>query len=72
MKIQVEISDEDVKFIQTFLDHTRNSDQACSHGPLDIARLASMLMEDVALMVRRPGSWEGAGMAEVLRSHGYL
>lgn len=42
-----------------------------SHGSLDIKRLARMLLEDVALAVRRPGSWEGANMRQVLRSHGY-
>lgn len=30
-----------------------------------------MLMQDVAYAVRRPGSWEGANMIQVLMSHGY-
>jgi hypothetical protein len=43
----------------------------CSHGPLDLERLVHMLLEDVALAVHRPGSWEGANMLTVLASHGY-
>ena len=34
-------------------------------------RVAEMLLEDVALVMRRLGSCEGANMCEVLRSHGY-
>jgi hypothetical protein len=30
-----------------------------------------MLLQDVALMMQRPGSWEGANMAQVMSSHGY-
>jgi hypothetical protein len=37
-----------------------------SHGPLDMPKLAAMLLQDVALMVQRPGSWEGANMAQVM------
>ena len=46
-------------------------DRATSHGPLTVEGLAAMLLEDAAMTVRRPGSWEGAGMARVLESHGY-
>jgi len=28
-------------------------------------------MEDVALTISRPGSWEGANMQQVLAAHGY-
>ena len=35
------------------------------------ARITKMLLEEVALAVRRPGSWEGARMTDLLTSHGY-
>lgn len=70
MKLTVEITDEDAKLIKTFLVGTKKG-EANSHGPLDMKALAWMLLEDVALAVRRPGSWEGANMRQVLASHGY-
>jgi len=30
-----------------------------------------MLLEDVALMVERPGSWEAQAMFSLLGAHGY-
>lgn len=42
-----------------------------SHGTLDAADLVRMLLQDVALLVLRPGSWEGHGMAQLLAGHGY-
>lgn len=47
-------------------------DGATTHGALTVQTLLAMLAEDAALVVRRPGSWEGANMATVLSSHGYL
>jgi hypothetical protein len=70
MKIEVEISDADVVLINRFFELANQSD-ANTHGKLDFKTLAEMLLEDVALSVRRPGSWEGANMAQVLTSHGY-
>ena len=74
MKLTIEIRDEDAALIQEFLELTKSLDgtRCCSHGPLTMKLLASMLLEDVALAVRRPGSWEGAGMLSILRAHGYL
>ena len=70
MKIVVEISDADAKHIKRAIELANSSD-ANTHGTLDFETLARMLLEDVALAVRRPGSWEGANMAQVLASHGY-
>jgi hypothetical protein len=58
--------------IRAFLESTK-SDPAngTSHGALDIEELTRMLLEDVALAVLRPGSWEGHGMRQLLASHGY-
>jgi hypothetical protein len=68
MKIRIEVSDDDAMHIGHFLDHA--PDQG-SHGKLTMRVLAEMLMQDVALAVRRPGSWEGENMGQVLASHGY-
>jgi hypothetical protein len=70
MKITVTITDENAKLIQQFLDTTQGV-TASTHGPLDMKKLTAMLLHDVALMVRRPGSWEGANMRTVMESHGY-
>lgn len=69
-KFTVDVSDDDLKLIERGLDRMNRSD-GNTHGPLDLQRLAGMLLEDVALAVRRPGSWEGANMYQVLTSHGY-
>ena len=34
--------------------------------------LTAILKEDVVLAARRPGSWEGANMLQVLTSHGFF
>ncbi len=70
MKITVTIPDEDAALIALFLAATREA-TCSSHGPLDMRKLTAMLLEDVALMVRRLGSWEGANMGQVMISHGY-
>ena len=70
MKIEIEISDQDAELIEQFLDENQ-SETGNSHGPLDMIVLAEMLLQDVALAVRRPGSWEGSNMSQVLWSHGY-
>lgn len=70
IRIHVEIPDDDNKLIEEALERMSHSD-GNTHGRLDLPRLAAMLLEDVALAVRRPGSWEGAHMIQVLESHGY-
>jgi hypothetical protein len=70
MKIEIEISDQDAALIEEFLNENQGS-EFNSHGPLDMTVLAGMLMQDVALAVRRPGSWEGSNMIQVLVCHGY-
>lgn len=47
------------------------NEQACTHGPLTVAGLFSMLAEDVGMVESRPGCWEASNMAQVLISHGY-
>ena len=69
MKIRIELRDDDAALIQELI--AAQDGDLNSHGPLTLKRLAEMLLEDVALTVRRPGSWEGANMRQVLHSHGY-
>ena len=69
-KFTVDVSEEDLKLIERGLLRMNHSD-GNSHGPLDVQRLAAMLMQDVALAVRRPGSWEGDHMSQLLCAHGY-
>ena len=72
MKIEIEISDYDAMHINALIDHAnRYDDQRNSHGRLSFAVLGGMLFEDVALARRRPGSWEGTNMMQLLISHGY-
>ncbi len=40
--------------------------------PVTAKELTAVLKEDVVLAVERPGSWEGAGMLEVLTCHGFF
>jgi hypothetical protein len=70
MKVEITISDDDIKLIMQFLEATQHAD-FCSHGPLTLEKLGAMLFEDVALTISRPGSWEGSHMLTVLGSHGY-
>jgi hypothetical protein len=70
MKIAIEVSDQDAALVAEFVGlYGQRPDS--SHGPLTVEKLAAMLLEDVALAIRRPGSWEGANMGTVLTSHGY-
>jgi hypothetical protein len=62
IKIEIEIDDDTAIYINRFLG---------TQEPLDTAGLTKMLLEDVALAVRRPGSWEGARMTDLLTRHGY-
>ena len=40
--------------------------------PISARVLLDTLKEDVILAAKRPGSWEGANMRDVLRCHGFL
>lgn len=71
-KITIELSDSGLEALEAFLASTEFcEDLGTSNGPLTLESLTSMLLEDVALSRRRPGSWEGSNMCEVLRGHGY-
>ncbi|MET4715932.1 hypothetical protein ABIF63_000035 [Bradyrhizobium japonicum] len=74
MKLQVELDVSEVTRadVEAFLAETQaRADLFSTHGALNLGSLLEMLLEDVALMVSRPGSWEGANMGNVMASHGY-
>lgn len=60
----------DLARVCTQADHTREG--STTHGPLTVPALVAMLAEDAAMIISRPGSWEGTNMTNVLSSHGYL
>jgi hypothetical protein len=73
--IQIDVSEETVQLIvepaKRCTDADRERSGATSHGPLAVESLLTMLAEDAAMTISRPGSWEGANMTIVLKSHGY-
>jgi hypothetical protein len=71
VQLTITLSSEQEMALQHLLDAC-DDPECSSHGPLTLTKLAQMLLEDAALVVTRPGSWEGANMMQVLQSHGYL
>jgi hypothetical protein len=70
-KLTIELSEDETTVLNVLLRHSGDN-KATSHGKLDLAGLATMLLQDAALTIMRPGSWEGANMITVLRGHGYF
>jgi len=70
MKIEIEIPDRDVALMERFMEKNQN-EEGNSYGPLNMEILAEMLMRDVVLAVRRPGSLVGEQIVDILKAHGY-
>ena len=74
-RICIDVSEETAatlaKLVQSCNESHDAHDGFTSHGKLTPASLLAMLAEDAAMVMTRPGSWEGANMAQVLMSHGY-
>lgn len=70
LRPRLQLDDGDWKLIEDFCRRTKGNED-CSQGELTVTKLTNMLLQDVAYAIRRPGSWEGANMIQVLRSHGY-
>lgn len=71
-KITINISESTFESIKTLVDQINlHSGAANSHGKLSITSAIEMIVEDLGMVESRPGSWEGANMAQVLSSHGY-
>jgi len=69
MKIVLDIPEPTLDALNTVVG--RCITDASTHGRLTLETLFEMLVEDVAMTVTRPGSWEAANMAQVFVSHGY-
>ncbi len=73
--ITLNLTDALVEALTELASRCSESDQArdggTTHGPLDVKLLLELLAEDAAMVISRPGSWEGAGMSALLNSHGY-
>lgn len=71
----IEVSDDTAAHLEQLAalctEADKDRDGATSHGALTVPTLLAMLAEDAAMVLRRPGSWEGSGMAGLLSSHGY-
>lgn len=74
-RICVDVSDEAATTLANLVQACNDSHDArdgfTSHGKLTVASLLAMLAEDAAMVMTRPGSWEGSNMAQVLMSYGY-
>lgn len=44
---------------------------ATTHGALDLAGLLALLIEDAAMIINCPGSWEAEAIRQLLVRHGY-
>ncbi len=74
-RIWIDVSDETAATLARLMKACNESHDArdgfTTHGKLSPERLLAMLVEDAAMVITRPGSWEGSNMAQVLMSHGY-
>ncbi|WP_454764049.1 hypothetical protein [Cupriavidus campinensis] len=74
-RISVEISDATAADLRELATRCTQSnklrDGFTTHGDLTPSKLLAMLAEDAGMVISRPGSWEGANLAQVLLSHGY-
>jgi hypothetical protein len=69
VKFTAEMDADTAKLVAKFVafnQHTENS-----YGPMTVEKLAGMLLEDVAAMMRDNTTWQGGHMALVLSQHGY-
>jgi hypothetical protein len=74
-RIVIQVSEETASNLRVLAmrctDEHRHHEGFTSHGELTVSKLLVMLAEDAAMVISRPGSWEGSNMAQVFQSHGY-
>lgn len=74
-RIMIQVSEETAQSLAVLAARctreNKRRDGFTSHGALSVSVLMAMLAEDAAMVISRPGSWEGSNMAQVFSSHGY-
>lgn len=74
-RITFQVSEETAQSLAVLAAHCTRANKRCdgftSHGALSVSAMMAMLAEDAAMVITRPGSWEGSNMAQVFSSHGY-
>jgi hypothetical protein len=70
-RVTLEIPAATYDALHELLDRLKDAGREGDHGPLDLPKLAAMLLGDAAQIVTRSLSWEGSAMAELLEKHGY-
>ena len=75
LNIEFRISDEQAdslaELAQRCAQASADRSDVTTHGPLDLAGLLALLIEDAAMVIDRPGSWEGQAIRQLLARHGY-
>jgi hypothetical protein len=73
MTIEVTLDSKAQAALRRFLRTAGGTDQG-TRGPLPltIAALTEMLLEDIAVVMTRPGSWEADAMAVLVGGHGHV
>ncbi|MDP1651217.1 MAG: hypothetical protein Q8L56_00675 [Rhodocyclaceae bacterium] len=74
-RIMIQVSEEAAQSLAVLAARctsaNKRRDGCTSHGVLSVSAMMGMLAEDAAMVISRPGSWEGSNMAQVFSSHGY-
>lgn len=74
-RIMIQVSEETAQSLAVLATRCTRANKRCdgftSHGVLSVSAMMAMLAEDAAMVISRPGSWEGSNMAQVFSSHGY-
>ena len=74
-RIMIQVSEETAQTLAILAASCTRANKRCdgftSHGALSVSAMMAMLAEDAAMVISRPGSWEGSNMAQVFSSHGY-
>lgn len=73
--IGVEVTEKAAASLAELVERCNEADRArggaTSDGELTVPDLLTMLAQDAAYIIHRPGSWEATNMRDVLISHGY-
>jgi hypothetical protein len=68
--VELEMTTEMWASIEEFISDNKRRENS-THGGLTLELLLELFLEDVSLMLSRPGCWEADAMTGLLESHGY-